>query len=128
MAKEETNIKNIIRVEASKRGMVTFNNPVGLAWAGKVNTSIKIKGGIALMSPYPISYGLTVGSGDLVGWEEVIITPDMVGQKMARFLSIEVKTKTGKLRKGIKGQDVWHDNVTKAGGKSIIARSPDDLY
>lgn len=71
-----------------------------------------------------IVYGLHVGSGDLVGWQTVTITPDMVGQKFARFLSVEVKTPSGRIRHE---QYVWQNNVNAAGGVAVIARSVDDV-
>lgn len=40
-----------------------------------------------------ITFGLCKGSSDLIGWTEVEITADMVGQKLAVFTAIEVKKK-----------------------------------
>ena len=42
--------------------------------------------------------GLPVGFPDLFGYKVTIITPDMVGKKFARFLYMEVKTPTGRVR------------------------------
>lgn len=71
-----------------------------------------------------IRYGLITGSGDLIGWRSVVITPDMVGQRIAQFMSIEVKTPKGTVRPE---QQVWADNVRKAGGIAVIARSVEDV-
>ena len=71
-----------------------------------------------------IRYGLLPGSGDLIGWRSVVITPDMVGQRFAQFMSIEVKTPKGTVRPE---QQVWADNVRKAGGIAVIARSVEDV-
>lgn len=71
-----------------------------------------------------LRYGLLVGSGDLIGWRSVVITPDMVGRHIAQFMSIEVKTPKGVVRPE---QLVWADNVRKAGGIAVIARSVDDV-
>ena len=70
-----------------------------------------------------ISYGLCVGSGDLIGWEEVTVTPEMVGRKLLVFTSVETKTATGQVREE---QDNWADLVNSRGGRAIIARSLDD--
>ena len=51
------------------------------------------------------------------------ITPDMVGQQIAVFLSIEVKTPTGRVRPE---QQQWLDAVQAAGGVAGIARSVQD--
>jgi hypothetical protein len=71
-----------------------------------------------------IRYGLITGSGDLIGWRTVTITPDMVGTRIAQFVSVEVKTPKGVVRPE---QAVWADNVRKAGGIAVIARSVDDV-
>jgi hypothetical protein len=46
----------------------------------------------------PVQFGLCKGSADLIGWKQVTVTPEMVGQQVAVFLSIEVKTPTGRIR------------------------------
>jgi hypothetical protein len=67
--------------------------------------------------------GLFPGSGDLIGWRTITITPDMVGKPIAQFLSIEVKTPTGRVRPD---QRNWLDQINAAGGLAIIARSVTD--
>jgi hypothetical protein len=71
----------------------------------------------------PVQFGLCKGSADLIGWKQVTITPDMVGQQVAVFLSIEVKTLTGRLRPE---QHQWLDAVQAAGGVAGVARSVED--
>jgi hypothetical protein len=48
----------------------------------------------------------------------------MIGQKIARFLSVEVKSKTGKPSDA---QLVWADLVNNCGGRAIIINNIDDL-
>jgi len=71
----------------------------------------------------PVQFGLCKGSADLIGWKRVTVTPEMVGQQVAVFLSIEVKTPTGKLRPE---QKQWLDAVQAAGGIAGVARSVED--
>jgi hypothetical protein len=71
----------------------------------------------------PVQFGLCKGSADLIGWRTVTITPDMVGQQVAVFTSIEVKTATGRLRPE---QQQWLDAVQAAGGIAGVARSVED--
>ena len=71
----------------------------------------------------PVRYGLQPGSSDLIGWRTVTITPEMVGQQVAVFTSIEVKTPTGRLRPE---QKLWLDAVQAAGGIAGVARSVED--
>ena len=71
-----------------------------------------------------VRYGLLPGSGDLIGWRSVVITPDMVGTTIAQFVSVEVKTPKGVVKPD---QRLWAENVRKAGGIAVIARSVDDV-
>ena len=71
----------------------------------------------------PVQFGLAVGSADLIGWRTVTVTPEMVGQRIAVFTSIEVKTATGRLRPE---QQQWLDAVQAAGGIAGVARSVED--
>ena len=71
----------------------------------------------------PVQFGLCKGSADLIGWRTVTVTPEMVGTQVAVFLSIEVKTATGRLRPE---QQQWLDAVQAAGGIAGVARSVSD--
>lgn len=66
------------------------------------------------------TFGLCPGSADLIGWRALTIGPEHLGQTLAVFLSIEVKTVTGKLRPD---QVRWMDAVKRHGGIAMIARS-----
>ena len=71
----------------------------------------------------PVQFGLARGSADLIGYRTVTITPDMVGQRVAIFTSLEVKTPTGRIRPE---QVNWQRAVSSAGGIAAIVRSVDD--
>ena len=71
----------------------------------------------------PVQFGLAVGSADLIGWTTRTITPDMVGQQVAVFTSIEAKSASGRLRPE---QQQWLDAVQAAGGIAGVARSVED--
>ena len=71
----------------------------------------------------PVSFGLCKGSADLIGYRSITITPDMVGQQVAVFTSIEVKTPTGRIRPE---QQAWMETVQAAGGIAGVARSVED--
>lgn len=70
-----------------------------------------------------VRFGLHPGSADLIGWRTVTITPEMVGKPVAVFASVEVKTETGRVKPE---QQNWLDQVTKAGGLAVVARSPEE--
>jgi len=70
-----------------------------------------------------VTFGLARGSADLIGWRTITVTPDMIGQRLAIFTSIEVKTPTGRVRPE---QQAWLETVQQAGGIAIVARSVPD--
>ena len=71
----------------------------------------------------PVQFGLAKGSADLIGLRTVTITPDMVGQQVAVFTSIEVKTPKGR---PTAAQQNWLNMVRSLGGIAGIARSVRD--
>jgi hypothetical protein len=71
----------------------------------------------------PVQFGLARGSADLIGWRTITVTPEMVGQQLAVFTSIEVKTERGHVRPE---QHAWQRTVSAAGGIAGIARSIQD--
>ena len=71
----------------------------------------------------PVQFGLARGSADLIGWRTVVVTPEMVGTKLAVFTSIEVKTPSGRLTPA---QSAWLGTVRSAGGIAGVARSVRD--
>lgn len=110
MANEETILQQQIRLALGRRPELRlFRNNTGSLLDPKTKR--------------PVQFGLCKGSADLIGWRTVTITPDMVGQQVAVFASIEVKTPTGRLRPE---QKTWLDAVQAAGGVAGIARSVED--
>ena len=63
------------------------------------------------------------GGSDLIGWRSVTVTPDMVGQKIAVFLAIEVKGERGR---ATDEQRRFIDRVRLDGGLAGIARTVGD--
>lgn len=119
----EQNVQAAGRLMASKCGAVSFRNNVGGAWSGKKVGTLK-NGDTVIRKARWITFGLTLGSGDTIGWKTVTITPEMVGQKIAQFASWEYKTEDGRASKD---QVNWHNVVHAAGGLSGFARNDDDV-
>lgn len=67
-------------------------------------------------------YGIpsTGGGADLLGWRTITITPDMVGQRFALFLAVEVKSATGRVTPE---QLNFIRAVNEAGGIAGVVRS-----
>ncbi len=70
-----------------------------------------------------VRFGLCRGSADLIGYTTVTVTPDMVGQRLAVFTAVEVKTPTGR---PTPEQTAFLKHIQDAGGRAGIARSIDD--
>jgi hypothetical protein len=68
----------------------------------------------------PVRFGLCEGSADLIGYHSVTITPDMVGQTVAVFTAVEVKSPTGR---PTPQQTAFIEHIRQAGGRAGIARS-----
>jgi hypothetical protein len=70
-----------------------------------------------------VTFGLAKGSADLIGWRTITVTPEMVGQQLAVFTSLEIKTPSGRLSPA---QTHWLNAVRSAGGIAGVARSVAD--
>ena len=71
-----------------------------------------------------VRYGLCPGSSDLIGFRTIVITPDMVSQRVAVFTAVEVKDRG----RPTEQQAAFITMVQQAGGLAGVARSvPDAL-
>ena len=108
MQNPETKIQNKIMMDMSKKGYLVWRNQVGL---------------FKTMDGRTVNIGIK-GSSDLMAVKPTVITPDMVGQTVAVFVAVEVKTATGRQSEP---QKKWQKAVEKLGVKYIIARCEDDI-
>lgn len=119
----ETTILQRIRLALGRvPGLRLFRQNVGQAWMGKVIS--RTPDMIVIKDPRPVQFGLHPGSGDLIGWRTIEIMPEHVGRRFAVFVSIEVKTPTGRVRSE---QENWQRVVLEAGGLAVVARSEESL-
>jgi len=95
-----------------------FRNNIGAGFVGRV--AGESAGAVTLVNYRRIHFGLFTGSSDLIGWKSVEITPDMVGRKVAIFVSVETKTPGGRLSRE---QEAWIERVRFFGGIAGRARS-----
>lgn len=107
----ETILLKKIQLKLSPK-TILFRNNTGVGWVGKTKKATN-GNGIYIEDPRPLHAGLCVGSSDLIGWQTVIITPEMVGRKVAVFVAIEGKT--GR-QKPTKEQLNFINQVNKSGG------------
>lgn len=94
----------------------------GMSWKKLVDTIIlfvkKLGASAAL-----VKFGLCKGSSDRIGLATVTVTPEMVGNRVAIFTAVEIKTETGQLSTDQKNYLAF---VRDSGGIAIVARSPED--
>ncbi len=105
---EESNLVTRLLLRCSQLGARVFRNNVG---------KLRDQNGRV------VTYGLCVGSSDLIGWIPVTITPAHVGQTLAVFVAIECKSQTGRLRPE---QERFLAIVQQHGGLVCVARSVED--
>lgn len=110
MARKETNLFNRIRLATSRLGARMFRNNRGLFLT--LDGERKTRAGLE-----------PNGSSDAIGWTPVTITPAMVGQKVAVFTAIEIKTGSVPVTED---QSNYVDQVNKAGGLAGIAYDESD--
>lgn len=105
MGQLEANLKNNYERTLTKWQRVWRCNS-GQAWSGKVVSTAR---GVLKM----ISFGRIElwpkGTPDLIGFDSIIITPDMVGRRVAVFVGTELKA--GKNDRLGKKQREWRDNI-----------------
>lgn len=117
----EIAVKRRMQLALSDTTTRLWNNPVGSAWIGKEVDHTPFT--ITLVHPRRVIFGLAPGSSDLIGLRSVEITPDMVGQRVAIFCAVEVKSKTGR---PTDEQSAFIKTVNYLGGRAGIARSEDE--
>lgn len=123
-------LSKLIELQVRKiKGLRLFRNNVGGAWQPTGKPIHKNENGahyVILRNPRFVEYGLHPGSSDYIGWREVVITPDMVGQTVAIFVAIEAKEEI----KGVASKDQLNflTVIRKAGGIAGLARTPDELH
>jgi hypothetical protein len=115
----EKNIQTqILKALGARTDVRLFRQNVGNGFMGRVVG--QGDGIVTLENPRRVQFGLCPGSPDLVGWQAVTITPDMVGRRLAVFTGIEVKAPRGRVRAE---QDNFIRVLRSFGGTAGIARS-----
>ena len=116
----EHSLMNQIRAALSNGDVRLFRQNTGMAWTGTVS-HLK-DGSVLIRNPRPFHAGFP-GLADLGGWRSVDITPDMVGQRIAVYVALEVKLPRGVVRAE---QRAFLAAVQAAGGVAGVVRSIQD--
>jgi len=128
---QEHKIQNQIRDALSDHVRMVFRANVGQGWTANKedtfrpskSTAVVIeRGDVLLRNARPFNTGLPAGFPDTFGCQELVITPEMVGQKVAVFWGIEIKD----LSSASQAQSNFINALLMSGGKGGIARSPEE--
>ena len=109
MSKKHNNAKNLektIKMAHVKTGRLLRNNVGAYQKGGRW-----------------IQYGLGKGSSDLIGWTTIEITEEMIGQKIAVFTAVELKTEKDRASPE---QINFVEQVHKAGGLAGIVYNEEE--
>lgn len=82
-------MKRVLAKFGGRPNLRLYTNPVVSAWVGKVKEFTK--GVLTLVGASKVHAGLEEGSPDIFGWRILIITPEMVGERIAQPVGLEVK-------------------------------------
>jgi len=108
---EETKLMRRIMLDLTAAGCLVFRNETAGAYGGKViHKDARI---VTLANAQLITFGLAVGSADIIG----------IHKATGRFLAFEVKTSTGRTTKE---QLNFIEQVRAANGVAGIVRSTQD--
>lgn len=114
----ESYVQSIVRLAAPIAGYTLWRNNNG---ALRDKSGRLVRFGLANDSK---QLNETIKSADLIGWQPVMITADMIGQRIARFVSIECKEAGWEYNPNDeheKAQKRWADMVTAAGGVACFS-------
>lgn len=120
----ESRVQSQVKLEAADKGRRLFRNNVG---AMKDANGVPVRYGLANDSK---NLNEELKSADLIGFESIVITPDMVGMTIARFLSVECKHEGWQPNYNDEHENAqrrWQDLVNGAGGRALIVSGPGSL-
>lgn len=119
-AQSERVVRNLILKAVSGLGARLFRNNVGTGWVGEVQHNGDF---VIIRNARPLQAGLCEGSADLIGWTPVTITAEHVGQTVAVFTALEIKTGRQRARPE---QQRFLDAVQGAGGIAAVVYGTGD--
>lgn len=119
----EATIQRDAQTALSNGDVRLFRNNVGEAWVGKVIYHDAFKA--IIENPFRVAYGLAPGSSDLIGWRSLLVTPEMIGRRVAVFASLEAK-RPGRNAVPSKDQEAWLWQCSEAGALAGIFTNTDE--
>ena len=98
----ETEFMKAVRTQLSDDGILNFRNNVG-----------KLQD----ITGRWVTFGLCIGSSDIIGIRPIIVTGDMVGRTIGQFVAVEVKSKG---EKPTAAQMLFLQRVNMCGGLGYV--------
>lgn len=117
--KLESPVQAEVRLRAARLGWQLWRNNVGALLDAR---GVPVRYGLANDTK---ALNARLKSGDLIGWRTLTITPDMVGQTLAQFVSLECKRADG--GRVDPAQAAWQALVERAGGLALIVSDASQL-
>mgnify|MGYP000884336671 CR=1 FL=1 len=125
--KSEIAVMKTLQLAAPNFGARLLRNNVGHAVYVPGNKCPACKADLARMGSV-VRYGVGgVGGADLVGWAQVQIGPQHIGETFGVFLACEVKA-PGEEAVPSQRQADFLNSVVRGGGCALVANDPEDLY
>lgn len=119
----EAAVTSRVRLEAAGKGYTLWRNNVGALLDQR---GVPVRFGLANDSK---QVNERIKSADWIGWRKVTVTPDMVGQTLAVFASVEMKQSgwrySGAGRES--AQMSWAQLVSASGGVGVIVSEAGSL-
>lgn len=114
----ETDLQRRIQLELSDLDTRLWRNNVGNFWQGTVIS--QTANTVTLGHPRRVQCGLVPGASDLIGLRSVVITPAMLGKRLAIFSAIEVKSIHGRASED---QINFVETILSLGGRAGVAKT-----
>lgn len=113
-------VKQTILALSQDPDIRAWRNNTGAAWMGK--PQFLRNGSVIITNPRRVAFGVP-GSGDVIGFQRITITSEMVGQTIARYITAECKSGAGR-QSDI--QKKFQKMATEFGAAYVVVRDPAD--
>lgn len=122
---KESPVLHRVLLSCSSGATRLFRMNVGLAWVGRVTKIMRAQtvmvgvGDVVIRDARPFRVGIE-GMSDIVGLTSILVTPEMVGQKIAVYTALECKGDGGRASDA---QKTFIGMVEDMGGIAGVVRS-----
>lgn len=129
---KENNVMRMVWGAVAHLGCRLFRLNTGRAWMSNLGPKGVVQmtdGSVVIHAARSIAIGYATpdgkslnGASDLQGWTSIVVTPELVGRRIAVFTAIETKNSKGGTK--LAEQKNFIEQICKAGGIAGFASSP----